>query len=194
VLVSPETDETLRDSDGEFDDSLAADYNADWDESNEGETANSKASVSEDEAGEIEGAEDESEDPDIFSESRCSSESYVTLTKLQLEVSQGNKKRQGNPTASAETTRIAKKAKGTTGSQKSSRVATRDFNPLTQTVIAGAQHYYRCLISAENPYPTNAEEVNWAGMCWRGACQDKGVDIEFDNDFRKLVCCTQLSP
>jgi hypothetical protein len=99
------------------------------------------------------------------------------------------KKRHAPANASVETTHVVKQGRSK-GRAVRRRVAARNFGALTQTIISDSQHIYRSLISAEGAYPSNSEEVEWAAKCWKHACRISGADVEFDNDFKKLVCFT----
>jgi hypothetical protein len=107
-------------------------------------------------------------------------------------VVRGSKKRHAGANPSVKTTHLIKQARQTKAQKNRRHVAARNYEQLTQSVIGIAQHLYRCYISAENPYPTTSEEVECAARCWVDACRLKGTKMEFDNDFRRLVRCTQL--
>ncbi|KDQ60096.1 hypothetical protein JAAARDRAFT_126234 [Jaapia argillacea MUCL 33604] len=62
-----------------------------------------------------------------------------------------------------------------------------DYERLVQAVLKIATSIYRCCVCTENPYPNDKEQLQWAGEAWARACQDKGIDIEMDEEHSKLV-------
>lgn len=96
-------------------------------------------------------------------------------------------KRPAPPRPSADTTTTTKKARRGTGTQTSNKIKNSDFDALSQRLLLRAEHEYSCCISVLNPYPEEPEQELWASKSWMSACATRGVDIEFDPDFCKLV-------
>jgi len=45
-----------------------------------------------------------------------------------------------------------------------------DYDRAHQTILNECNSHYRCLLSTASPYPTSAEEEEWAMDCWAHVC------------------------
>ncbi|KDQ62843.1 hypothetical protein JAAARDRAFT_188486 [Jaapia argillacea MUCL 33604] len=95
------------------------------------------------------------------------------------------------PTTSPSTTRVAKKNKHAREGSRG-RVRAHDYQQLKRQVFDCAKGHYRCQISTEYPYPGSTEATKWAADCWRRACRDKGIVIEFDDELETLTVARPL--
>lgn len=113
---------------------------------------------------------------------------FIVAINILIHILEHNpRKRPHTATATAETTRTTKQGRSNGQKNRARRVNVGDFNALTQSVIYNAQRHYRCHIMSVNPYPGRFEEAANAAEAFELSCQIKGVEIEFDRDFRKLV-------
>ncbi|KAH9910241.1 uncharacterized protein B0H18DRAFT_896253, partial [Fomitopsis serialis] len=53
----------------------------------------------------------------------------------------------------------------------------RDYDEEVQEILGLATKIYRCQISAVNPYPDHALEVQWAQFAWGEACKQLDVNV-----------------
>jgi len=63
-----------------------------------------------------------------------------------------------------------------------------------QAVLADAQGHFRTDIctNPKTAFPDPVSLQDMAAAAWGKACKDKGVVIEFEEDFLRLVCFTSL--
>ncbi|KAF8067065.1 hypothetical protein FPV67DRAFT_1417403, partial [Lyophyllum atratum] len=71
--------------------------------------------------------------------------------------------------------------------QQPDGVEASDFDEFTKNILEDAIVSYRAHIRTINPYPSRDEDRGWAGAVWVAACQDRGVQVEFDEDVLKLI-------
>ncbi|KDQ52227.1 hypothetical protein JAAARDRAFT_138972, partial [Jaapia argillacea MUCL 33604] len=95
------------------------------------------------------------------------------------------------PSASPSSSRIVKRRR-VEASRTHSRPCIHNYQHLVQSILKVATSHYRCRVSTENPYPNNNDQVKWAAKAWLRACQDKGVDLEMEEEQSKLITARAL--
>ncbi|KAK6983971.1 hypothetical protein R3P38DRAFT_3375516 [Favolaschia claudopus] len=69
----------------------------------------------------------------------------------------------------------------------SSRPKARDFDDLTQELLAIAIKGFRCLVATRHAFPDHATEVDWVGESWSKSCRKVSVAMELSATLSKLI-------
>lgn len=139
--------------------------------------------------GDNEGVESEQEVHDESERAKgMLSRSVKCIMSSPLQTEHNSRKRSHPATTDVATTHVSKQRQQRKNQKSCVRVAARDFSVITQAILSNAKHHYRCHIVTRGPYPERWEEVKNSDGAWRLACDIKGVQIEFNNALRKLVC------
>jgi hypothetical protein len=67
------------------------------------------------------------------------------------------------------------------------RPKAKDFDDVTQELIALTITFYRCYASSENGFPDHAQELKFVADAWRAACQRLNLEMEITPTISKLV-------
>lgn len=94
-----------------------------------------------------------------------------------------SRSRSQSPTPS--TSKRHRKNEGGSGSR--GRLCARDLDCLARAVLKIAIRHYRCQLSTLNPWPDELDEQKMALDCWRRACDEKGVELEFTEETLILI-------
>lgn len=75
----------------------------------------------------------------------------------------------------------------------SSRPKAKDFDDVTQELIALAITIYRCLISTKQAFPDHATELEFLRKAWAEACQRCNIAMDLTPTISKLARHHSLS-
>ncbi|TFK53194.1 hypothetical protein OE88DRAFT_1627002, partial [Heliocybe sulcata] len=78
------------------------------------------------------------------------------------------------------------KARKLTNGGSRGRPRGKDWDHVTWQILNDAWGYFRARLSTENPYP-GQEDEDWAGEAWVKACQQRGVEMELEDDLAKTI-------
>lgn len=68
------------------------------------------------------------------------------------------------------------------------RAKAKDFDDVTQEVIALTITIYRCYLSTRNAFPDHAMELAFLREAWAQACRQLNISMELSPTIAKLVC------
>jgi Domain of unknown function (DUF6532) len=68
------------------------------------------------------------------------------------------------------------------------RLIARDLPSMFQAVLADAQGHFRSMTSTFAGFPDAVKAQEFAMDAWHKSCKHKGVVIEFEEEFCRLVC------
>ncbi|KAJ7086938.1 hypothetical protein C8R44DRAFT_650372 [Mycena epipterygia] len=69
----------------------------------------------------------------------------------------------------------------------SGRAKAKDFDDVTQEVIALAITIYRCFLSTRNAFPDHAMELDFLREAWATACRQLNISMELSPTISKLI-------
>ena len=98
-------------------------------------------------------------------------------------------KRQVAPAhTSAASLRLSKVARTTNGDHRSSKkVNLSDYEGIIKNIIEACQKAYRCKIFTVDAFPNLELELDFVIECWEDECSRRNVEVEMDENCRKLV-------
>jgi len=67
------------------------------------------------------------------------------------------------------------------------RPKAKDYDDLTQEILAISIAVYRCLICTNTPFPDHAKELEFVRLAWRKACEKIEVKLEMTPELVKMV-------
>jgi hypothetical protein len=67
------------------------------------------------------------------------------------------------------------------------RPKARDYDDLTQEILAIAIAIYRCLICTDTPFPDHAKELEFVRIAWKKACEQVEVKLQITPELVKMV-------
>ena len=68
------------------------------------------------------------------------------------------------------------------------RLIARDLPSMFQGILADAQGHFRSMASTFAGFPDAVKAQEFATDAWHKSCKNKGVVIEFEEEFCRLVC------
>jgi hypothetical protein len=67
------------------------------------------------------------------------------------------------------------------------RPKAKDYDDVTQEVLAIAIAIYRCLICTDTPFPDHAKELEFVKIGWTIACKKLDIRLEMTPELVKMV-------
>jgi hypothetical protein len=99
----------------------------------------------------------------------------------------GKRKSPSATQPSADNIRVIKTVKSEPSGTRN-RLIARDLPSMFQAILADAQGHFRSMASTFAGFPNAVTAQEFATDAWHKSCKTKGVVIEFEEEFCRLVC------